>query len=100
MSECCSKEKCPCSCHTNHSECENQDDFISWFFEIADEAWEEVLKEEIKKHIRETQEDRMKELAKIVSESNSHRWKSKMEKKRCSEECEDKIRGFFCQKSS
>lgn len=95
MSECCANENCPCTCHHKHSEEEKQEAFLGWFLEVADEAWEEVLKEEIKKHIWETYGDRMKELARIVSESNSNRWRIKMEKKRGRQEFREKICGFF-----
>lgn len=95
MSECCSNKECGCKCRTQHTDDEKHGKFSNWFLEVADEAWMEVLKEEIKKHIWETQGDRMKELAKIVSETNSHRWKNKMEKKRGCQEFKEKICGFF-----
>jgi hypothetical protein len=62
---------------------------------VADEAWTEVLKDEIKKHILATQKDRMSKLAKIVSEGNNKRWKHKMEKEQCCEEFHQQIAAFF-----
>lgn len=99
MGECCSNDKCCCKCHTQHrhEEEENHEEFAHCLLEIADEAWMEVLKDEIKKHILSTQGDRMTELAKLISESNSERWKNKMEKKRGCHTFKEKLCAFFGQ---
>jgi hypothetical protein len=76
---------------------EKHDEMMGWLLEIADEAWTEVLKDKIKEHIVATQNDRMKELAKIVSEGNSHRWKLKGEKKQAISSFKEKLGGFFGQ---
>lgn len=68
---------------------------MHYFLEIADDAWEEVLKEKIKEHILETQNKKMEELAKIVSEGNGERWKNKMEKRRGCCSFKEKLSQFF-----
>lgn len=100
MENCNSKEKCCCSCHSQkkEGECQSEkghEEFSKFLFEIADCAWTEVLKEKIKEHILATQGDRMNELAKMVSEANSQRWKSKMEKKKSCNEFKEKLCNFF-----
>lgn len=100
---CSEQEKCCCKCHEEHEHeetCageESNDPMIDWWLEVADEAWTEVLKDKIKEHILATQSDRMKELAKIISEGNSQRWKSKMEKKGAIAEFKEKLCQFFKQ---
>jgi hypothetical protein len=69
-----------------------------YFLQIADEAWEEVLKDEIKKQILATQKERMSKLAKIVSEGNNRRWKHKMEKKQGCAEFHEELSSFFSQR--
>ena len=104
MGECHSNEKCCCSCHSSHSKQEQSchgedphDAFSKSLLEAADCAWMEVLKDKIKEHILATQNDRMKELAKIASEGNSQRWKHKMEKKQGCMDFKEKLCRFFGQ---
>ncbi len=101
MGECHSNEKCGGSCHSKHEEsCHDEDkheELTDWFLEVADAAWSEVLKDKIKEHIVATQNDRMTELAKIVSEGNSQRWKHKMEKKQGCMDFKEKLCRFFGQ---
>jgi hypothetical protein len=99
MSECSTHEEKPCSCQCHQCNCcgthDKHTNFEEYFFEVADAAWEEVLKDKIKEYISSTQDDRMTELAKIVAEGNNQRWKSKMEKKRCCSDFRDKLHSFF-----
>jgi len=92
-------EKCRKVCHEEdvceEHEHEHKDDFTCWLFEVADEAWTEVLKEKIKAHILATQKDRMEELAKIVAEGNGARWRNKWEKKQGCFDFKEKICKFF-----
>lgn len=95
-----SHTKCCCSCHKQEASCsagEKQEDQMHYLLEIADEAWSEVLKEKIKEHIIATQNDRMTELAKIVSEGNHQRWKNKMETKQGCFDFKEKLSRFFGQ---
>ncbi len=97
--DCCSKEN-KCSSQPQEEGCHNEekhDDSSSWFLDIADEAWTEVLKDKIKEHILATQNERMTELAKIVSEGNNQRWKHKMEKKKGCDEFKQRLAHFFSQ---
>ncbi len=98
MSECSSEEKCCCPCHARHEQCHEEEDNHdkgSYFYELADQAWEEVLLEKMKKHILDTQDKRMSELAKIVAEGNNQRWRNKMEKKRGCMEMQEQLMAFF-----
>ncbi len=107
MGDCSSNEKNCCSCHAKHDESchdghgghggDKHDEFTHFLMETADEAWMEVLKDKIKEHILATQNDRMTELAKIVSETNNHRWKNKMEKKQGCADFKEKLCRFFGQ---
>lgn len=99
MGDCNSNEKCCCSCHSKKEEsCHGEDkheEFAKGLLETADCAWMEVLKDKIKEQIVATQNDRMKELAKIVSEANSERWKHKMEKKHRCADFKERLCSFF-----
>jgi N-acetylneuraminic acid mutarotase len=101
MEDCCSNEKCNCSCHSKEEEgChggDNSDEFAGYFLDIADCAWEEVLKDKVKEYIVATQNDRMKELAKIIAEGNNQRWRHKMEKKHGCRDFQEKLCNFFSQ---
>lgn len=107
MGHCDSHEKCCCSCHTrqeescydedNHEHEHEHEELIDCLIEAADCAWMEVLKDKIKEHILATQNDRMKELAKIVAEGNNQRWKFKMEKKQGCADFKEKLCRFFGQ---
>jgi hypothetical protein len=104
MGEHCHDEKCCCPCHQQHEHCHDEEDghedLEHFLLEVADAAWMEVLKDKIKEHILSTQKDRMSELAKIVSEGNSHRWKNKMEKKQGCKELQEKLCNFFGQQQN
>ena len=105
----CSHGNCSCSCHSAQNSCcscqtknaqchhgeEHQEMMGTYFLEVADTAWGEVLKDEIKKYILSTQKDRMADLAKIGAEANNHRWKNKMEKKQSCADFGEKLYSFF-----
>jgi hypothetical protein len=103
MKECCKKESCGteksnCKCRSGEKCCRDKQkccDSSHSFFEVADCAWREVLKEMIKDHIRSHDGDRMTELAKIIAESNGQRWKNKMNSKRHCKDLKEKLCGFF-----
>jgi len=87
MEHCTSKKEKNC-CHEHvkqdeyHHEHENwQEMKANYFLELADEAWEEILKDKIKEYILKTQNERMDNLAKVVAEGNAKRWKNRMEEK-------------------
>jgi hypothetical protein len=87
-------------CEVNASECQSErecheDDHCSFFIELADCAWVEVLKEKIKEQIRAQDDKALTELAKIVAEGNKKRWKHKMCKKKNCHEFKEKLCSFF-----
>lgn len=93
---------CCCPCHTKHAECFDEHECsaeakANYFLEIADEAWEEVLKEKIKEYLLKNQNDHMNKLAKIVAEGNNHRWRNRMEKKQGCMEFQEELCQFFSQ---
>lgn len=95
MGECSEKGCCPDK--EKKSGCEEKGEMTDFFLEIADCAWSEVLKDKIKEHILATQNDRMTELAKIVSEGNNQRWRHRMEKKQGCCDFKEKLARFFGQ---
>jgi hypothetical protein len=97
---CHSQQKCYCPCHARHDECcrtgDHSDEPKShYFLEIADKAWEEVLKEKIKDYILKTENDRMTKLAKIIGEGNHRLWRNKMENKHGCMEFQEELCQFF-----
>jgi hypothetical protein len=57
-----------------HQNCEMQDKLL-W---LADEAWEELMREKIRDHIEASCGTMMDELAKMAAETNMTKWKHKM----------------------
>jgi len=77
--------------HHHHSEGGFSDDLL----EVADEAWMELLKEKIKDQIAKNHGAHLDELAQIVSEANSERWKLKLSKEKIADRYEEKIENYF-----
>lgn len=100
---CCSGGKCSCPCHQGQSCCghdhahhhEDECGFSKKLIELADEAWMCLLKEKIKAQIASTSGANLDKLAKIVSDANHARWKSKLAGKTEKENFEDQISEFF-----
>lgn len=85
---------CGCGCgHHHHGEegchCEEK------FFEIADEAWREVLKEKIKDKILAHKGEHMEKLAEIIAKANGERWKHKISAKMKGLEFKDSLKALF-----
>ncbi|MBI2786321.1 MAG: hypothetical protein HYX60_08485 [Legionella longbeachae] len=99
----CAQENCSCPCHFQHENCHHgihdhgEEISANYFLELADEAWEDVLKEKIKEYILETQNAHMVKLAKIVAEGNHQRWKNRMEKNQGSKDFMEEICKYFSQ---
>lgn len=82
---CCSKS-CGCGCqssgssgcgtHHDYSHEDQSCDISKKLLCLADEAWMEVLKEKIKDHIKKN-DQKIDEIARIVSEANHARWHAK-----------------------
>ncbi len=98
--ECCSHEHDSC-CHEetehhhHHDEGHEHCDFAKKLLELADEAWMEVLRDKIKANIVASSGANLDRLAKLVSESNGHRWKSKLANKKSCDDYQQKIADFF-----
>ncbi len=98
----CADENCACACHTQHECCHHHHDAhheeknkVDYFLELADEAWEEVLKEKIKEYIRGTQNDSMVKLAKMVAEANHKRWRNNIEQEQEEHYFMEELQKFF-----
>lgn len=93
---CCQSSSCscPCSC-CQKSGCHGHGDHAQRLLAIADMAWMEVLKEEMKEHIR-ANDHKIKEMAHIVCEINKERWHNKMSQQKCNMEYEEKLKGLIC----
>lgn len=88
-------DECSCCCHDECSGQHHHGKFSRELLELADEAWMEVLKEEIANEIRKTSGDHIKKMAKLVNETNHDRWKELMAEKKGFEEFEDKLKGLL-----
>lgn len=77
---CCGCNHSHAECSHEHGSCHNHEhaDFAHQLIEIADQAWMEVLKDEIRAEIRANHGKHLKKLAKLASDANSQRWKNKM----------------------
>ena len=87
--ECCGH--CECDEHHHH----HHEKFSHQLLELADEAWMEVLKEEIANEIRRTSGDHLKKMAKLVNETNHERWKELMAEKKGLGEFEEKLKSLL-----
>lgn len=95
--ESCSQHECPCCCHKQQSH-EHTCNWTEKFLELADDAWMEVLKEKIKKHIESTSGQNLDQLTKLISEANQARWHSKMASKKGCDDFKHRLAEFFSQK--
>jgi hypothetical protein len=84
-------------CHEHHHDHEHGG-FAEQLLELADEAWMEVLKEKIKKHIESGDGKNLDELAKLVSDANHQRWSSKLAENNTKHNFKDKLENFFSKK--
>lgn len=91
----CSETCCCCQgkCCGQHSVV--QKDFAHQLLDIADEAWMELLKEKIKDQILKTNGAQLDKLAKLVSSSNSERWKYKIAGNAASNHYREKFSEYF-----
>lgn len=89
--ECRCHQTCDCQCHKKHKYCDQ-------LLELADDAWMEVLKEEIKKEIIKNSGDHLKKMAELVASANHKRWSEKMAEKRDFESFEEELKNLMSQK--
>ncbi len=86
---CCGCQNCKCSCHQNGK-------YADELLQLADDAWMELLKEQIKEEIRTNGGDQINQLAKLVSTANHARWKDKMQSKKDHENFECQLKSALC----
>lgn len=103
---CCSEGSCSCQKHQDHQmklckcgscsgQCECQSKCHSYsdqLLHLADQAWEELLKDKIKEEILAKSSANLTELAKLVSETNHKRWKALMSEKGNEDSFKDRLR--------
>lgn len=86
---------CGCNCGCSNCNCGCESDCRENFYEVADEAWVEVLKEKIKTKILQYKGDHMEKLAEMIAKANGERWKNKISGKMKNEEFKEKLKEFF-----
>lgn len=103
---CCCSKSCGCGCRSGSSGCGSQQDscheegasqscdFSKKLLGLADEAWMEVLKEKIKDHIKKN-DQKLDEIARIVSEANHARWHAKCAAKQHCSSYESQLKELF-----
>lgn len=67
---------------------------------LADEAWNELLKEKIKAEITKSCGDSMDKLAKLVAETNKAKWAHTIKGKVKCHEYKDKLKAIFSEVAS
>lgn len=87
--DCCSHSDC-CDGHYHHHE-----KYSKQLLDLADEAWMDVLKEEIANEIRKTSGDQIKKMAKLVNETNHERWKDLLDEKKSFHDFDEKLKALL-----
>jgi hypothetical protein len=88
MSDSCHDKNCRCKCH-------HQTSYTEELLDIADEAWHEILKENIKEEIRKHSGDHIAKLAVLVAKANHDLWKDTIDQKEKREEFEENLDKYF-----
>lgn len=87
---------CGCGCGSHHGHGNGDGcDCIDKFFELADEAWREVLLEKIKVQIITHKGDQMDKLAEMIAKANGAKWKSKLYGKSAKIKFKDELKEYF-----
>jgi hypothetical protein len=86
--ECCetTKQGCCSSCE------EDQMDKMDFLYELADEAWSELMKEKVKKALEKIQGEHMNKTAQVIAEARLAYWGNKMRSQGEEASWEDKIK--------
>ena len=79
---------CGCGSHKGNSSVDD-------FFELADEAWREVLKDKIKTKIIAHKGEHIEKLAEMIAKANGSRWKSKISAKTATIKFKDELKDLF-----
>lgn len=94
---------CSCGCgekthhHHEHShhDLEGHCNCAEKFLRLADEAWQEVLKEKIKDKIRSKRGEHIEKLAEIVATANGEKWKHIISAKIKCNQFKDNLKDFL-----
>lgn len=81
-------------CHS-HDHHEHQHTYADELLAVADEAWEELLKDKIKEEILKTSGEKLTEIAKLVNQTNHDRWNGIMAEKNSEETYEVRLRNLL-----
>ncbi len=96
-------QSCGCQCQSNccgHHSCHPESNLhLEKLLHLADEAWMELLKEKIKENI-EQMDPKINELARLVSEANHARWKSKKDFHKNEQDFHKKVEDLMSRHSS
>jgi len=91
MGDCKINTHCETTSTSSHHKKEGGCDMIRHMEKLANQAWEELFKEKIKKHYEKSIGQKMDVNAQIVAERAIHVWKNKMATKEAKKEYENKL---------
>ena len=95
MSNCTEDQCTPEQVNTNNCSTDECCDMPEQLLELADEAWNELLREKMKAKIEESCGEKLDELAALVTTANSYRWQQKIQGKVKCDEYKSSIKEFF-----
>ena len=87
--ECCDEKCCSESCQCS---CEETNDISKEIMQLADKAWEELMKEKMKAAYEKAIGERMNKVAQVGIEASIAYWGSKMKAQSSWAEFEEKLR--------
>ena len=91
MSDCKTNTHCDTTPTSPHNKKGGGCDAIRHMEKLANQAWDELFKENVKKHYEENIGKKMYENAEIVAERAIHIWKNKMANREAKKEYEHKL---------
>ena len=91
MSDCKTNIHCDTTSTSPNNKKEGGCDAIRHMEKLANQAWDELFKEKIKKHYEENIGKKMDDNARIVAEQAIHVWKNKMANREAKKEYEYKL---------
>jgi hypothetical protein len=91
MSDCKTNTHCDTTPTSPHNKKGGGCDAIRHMEKLANQAWDELFKEKVKKHYEENIGKKMDENAEIVAEQAIHIWKNKMANREAKKEYEHKL---------
>ncbi len=91
MNDCKTNTHCDTTSTSSHNKKEGGCDTIRYMEKLANQAWEELFKEKVKKYYEESIGKKMDINAKIVAERAIHLWKNKIATREAKKEYEHKL---------